>query len=91
MATGSLSHDNPPTGDNSQSANHKTLGLLWLDWENEGVETPLEQAIACFKAKFNRPPTLIYLSEKTVAQEYTIGKLSVVPARNCPSRHAMLF
>ena len=67
-------------------------GLLWLDWENEGVENTLSQAIACFRAKFKRLPTEIYLPRGTISKEYNLGgKLRVVPVENCPPRHAMLF
>jgi len=67
------------------------VGLLWLDRDNVGVEKTLPQAIARFKAKFGRSPVVIYLSERTIAQEYAIGKLKVMPVKHCPPRHAMLF
>lgn len=58
---------NPPGRNSTQALNHRSWGLLWLDWDNKGVENTLPQAIARFKVKFKRPPTVIYLLAKTVA------------------------
>ena len=94
MATGNPTCD-PSDGNSGQSPRSKYrtgVGLLWLDRENVGIQNTLPQAIARFKAKFKRPPTLIYLLIGAIAQEYNLDdKLRVVPTRNCPHRHAMLF
>ena len=75
----------------ASALDHRGWGLLWLDRECEGIEKTLPRAIARFKTKFGHSPVVVYLSEGAIAQEYAIGKLRVVPVRNCPPRHAMLF
>lgn len=69
----------------------KVYGLLWFNENDEGVENTLPRAIACFKARFNRPPELIYLPVGVADREYSFKGLKVVPVRHCPPRHAMLF
>lgn len=79
------------TPDNGENRAAGDCGLLWFDENNEGIENTLPQAIARFKARFNRPPKLIYLPVGVASREYNLNGLRVVPVRNCPPRHAMLF